>query len=248
MGLLLRRRALLLLLFTTVAIISYSFGLSRRTQCETVTFQVTAGDAAAVVTATPLPSIIASRIVVAKVLIGTRPGPYELGLVVLKEYAAMYGYNFHVLRHGHSRMEGRAPAWAKLLLYEDLCATNQFDWVFIQDGDAMILNKTVRLETLIKEGGADKDLIVIADTLILKSGVMFCRCSEWTQNGCSAWLGKCGRLNRVTCRKMVPLQPPWLVAMRIAHSMSALHVITRQILVGAIRSLQNATRMLIAPP
>lgn len=121
------------------------------------------------------------RIIVTKVLINTRPGPYELGLDVLKEYAMKYGYSFHVLRDRHSKMENRAPAWAKLLLYEDLCSTNLYDWVFIQDGDAIILNNTVRLESLIEEGGMDKDLIVIADTLVLNSGVMFCKCSEWTK-------------------------------------------------------------------
>jgi hypothetical protein len=83
------------------------------------------------------------------------------------------------MRQASPKMSGRAPAWGKLIMYEELCATNKYDWVFIQDGDAIILNNTVRLESIMEEGGIDKDFIIAADTLILNSGNMFCRCSEW---------------------------------------------------------------------
>jgi hypothetical protein len=122
-----------------------------------------------------------TRIAVGRLLAGPKIDVYERSFALLKRYTDRHGYGLHVMRElpEFIKQSGRHPAWGKIPLYEQICATGSYDWVFLSDGDAIIMNMDVKLENLIAEGGQEHDFIVAADTLVLNSGNVLCKCSKW---------------------------------------------------------------------
>ncbi|CAE8585315.1 unnamed protein product [Polarella glacialis] len=94
---------------------------------------------------------------------------YLRGTFVLqREYARRHGYDLYTLV---SRLnETRPPSWLKVKSTQALIAsgTTGCDYIFWMDGDAVIMNMSFKLESIIGyQGRPDTDLVISGDTLLV---------------------------------------------------------------------------------
>ncbi|MEM7175922.1 MAG: DUF273 domain-containing protein [Chlamydiota bacterium] len=119
-------------------------------------------------------------------------------------YAKKHGYDFFVATQkldtsfGIKAKVDLAPAWSKLALVAKILENYDYDWVFLSDADSLILNLSMKLETLIAE---DFDVILCteqpidglaspfsADKIYLNSGqILYKNCPFSKQLLKSAW-------------------------------------------------------------
>lgn len=83
-----------------------------------------------------------------------------------------------VVRDDSFSIDARAPTFGKIKLTLAACQTRPDYWALWSDADAMIVNQSVALESLID----DKfDMMLSVDWLMLNAGVILFKCSKWTQ-------------------------------------------------------------------
>lgn len=70
----------------------------------------------------------------------------------------------------------RRPTFGKLHLARAACVGRANGWLLWSDADAMVVNQSVPVETLIDDAA---DFLVTADWLMLQAGVFLVKCSEW---------------------------------------------------------------------
>lgn len=75
-------------------------------------------------------------------------------------------------------IDARAPTFGKIKLTLAACRTRPDYWALWSDADAMIINQTVALETIIDDS---YDVMLSVDWLMLNAGVLLFKCSKWTQ-------------------------------------------------------------------
>lgn len=84
-----------------------------------------------------------------------------------------------VTRDRSFAIDSRAPTFGKIKLTLAACRTRPDYWALWSDADAMIVNQSVALESLID----DKfDVMLSVDWLMLNAGVILFKCSKWTQS------------------------------------------------------------------
>lgn len=98
-------------------------------------------------------------------------------------------------RHGYVLLDAnglidrtRPAAWSKLLAFESYFKSGQYDYLFYLDMDTLIMNPSIKLETLISAaradvgsaGGDPPDMIISEDMNGLNTGSFIMRNSEWS--------------------------------------------------------------------
>jgi hypothetical protein len=73
----------------------------------------------------------------------------------------------------------RAPTFGKIKLAIAACKNRPNVWLMWSDADALIVNQTVPLESLIDDG---YDIILSYDWLMVQAGVLLFKCTPWTVN------------------------------------------------------------------
>ncbi|KAK1868337.1 hypothetical protein I4F81_010826 [Pyropia yezoensis] len=81
-----------------------------------------------------------------------------------------------VPRSGFTIDKARRPTFGKLHLARAACVGRANGWLLWSDADAMVVNQSVPVETLIDDAA---DFLVTADWLMLQAGVFLVKCSEW---------------------------------------------------------------------
>lgn len=76
-------------------------------------------------------------------------------------------------------IDQRAPTFGKIKLALAACHTRPNYWLLWSDADAMIINQTVPLESIIDDR---YDILVSVDWLMINAGVLLFKCSPWTQS------------------------------------------------------------------
>lgn len=71
----------------------------------------------------------------------------------------------------------RAATFGKIALARAACVGRKDHWLFWSDADAMVVNQSIPLESIIDDG---YDLIYAYDWLMLNAGMLFMKCSDWT--------------------------------------------------------------------
>lgn len=71
----------------------------------------------------------------------------------------------------------RAPTFGKIKLTLAACIGRDDAWILWSDADAMVINQTVPLETIIDDA---YDLIYSVDWLMLNAGMLLMKCSKWS--------------------------------------------------------------------
>lgn len=71
----------------------------------------------------------------------------------------------------------RRPTFGKLKLTLAACNNRPNAWILWSDADALIINQTVPLESIIDDG---YDLMISYDWLMVQAGVILFKCSPWT--------------------------------------------------------------------
>jgi hypothetical protein len=68
----------------------------------------------------------------------------------IKDYCDMYGYV--LIKHKIENVDnGRAPQWQKIIESIKILESGDLDWLFFIDLDCLIMNQTIKLESLIDE-------------------------------------------------------------------------------------------------
>ena len=93
----------------------------------------------------------------------------------LRDYARQHGYGF--IHHERLLDPTRHPAWNKILALRNAVVKQKKGWVMWFDADAMVMNRQIRAESLIRR---DRDLIFASDFNGLVSGIFLVRCCAWT--------------------------------------------------------------------
>lgn len=93
----------------------------------------------------------------------------------LRDYARQHGYGF--IHHERLLDPSRHPAWNKILALRNAVVKQKKGWVMWFDADAMVMNRQVRAESLIRR---DRDLIFASDFNGLVSGIFLVRCCAWS--------------------------------------------------------------------
>ena len=70
----------------------------------------------------------------------------------------------------------RAPTFGKIKLTLAACAGRKNWWILWSDADAIIVNQTVKLESIIDDG---YDMMMTVDWLMINAGVILWKCSDW---------------------------------------------------------------------
>lgn len=83
-----------------------------------------------------------------------------------------------VVRDDSFVIDARAPTFGKIKLTLAACRTRPDYWALWSDADAMIVNQSVPLESLIDD---KYDIMLSFDWLMLNAGVILFKCSKWTQ-------------------------------------------------------------------
>ena len=66
----------------------------------------------------------------------------------VKQYCKLHGYT--LISHKIENIDnGRSPQWQKIQVSIDILKTNQFKWLFFLDTDCLIMNSTIKLESII---------------------------------------------------------------------------------------------------
>lgn len=73
----------------------------------------------------------------------------------------------------------RAPTFGKLKLANRACIGRKDYWLLWTDADAMVINQTIPLESIIDDG---YNIIFAYDWLMLNAGMLIMKCTDWTQN------------------------------------------------------------------
>eukprot|EP00178_Gracilaria_changii_P025156 TRINITY_DN76_c0_g1_i1.p2 TRINITY_DN76_c0_g1~~TRINITY_DN76_c0_g1_i1.p2 ORF type:complete len:476 (+),score=90.83 TRINITY_DN76_c0_g1_i1:3567-4994(+) len=104
-----------------------------------------------------------------------------------RRYAHRHGYHFveyspHItsgLWQTHFDIDhSRAPTFGKIKLALAACERRADFWLLWSDADAMVLNQSVPLESIIDDA---YDMMITYDWLMMNAGVLLLRCSEWTK-------------------------------------------------------------------
>lgn len=72
--------------------------------------------------------------------------------------------------------ERRAPTFGKIKLSLAACVGRKDWWLLWSDADALVVNQTVKLESLIDDG---YDIMLAYDWLMINAGVILWKCSDW---------------------------------------------------------------------
>lgn len=75
-------------------------------------------------------------------------------------------------------IDKRAATFGKIKLALAACVGREGHWMLWSDADALIVNQSVELESLIDD---NYDILVSVDWLMINAGVMLMKCSEWTR-------------------------------------------------------------------
>ena len=112
---------------------------------------------------------------------------YTYALQNHEQYAAKHGYHWkHVLCDWSN---DRPPAWAKINILRHLMNTTDYQWFWMLDADALIMNQQLRLEKHILKPAAmlarkahrsAPDLILSRDCNDLNTGSLFIHKSNWS--------------------------------------------------------------------
>lgn len=89
-------------------------------------------------------------------------------------------HNYTLLDANHLIDRSRPPSWSKLLAMEHYFKTNQYDYLFYLDMDAIIMNQDIQLETFIDASQRNYDILLTEDSNGMNSGVLLVRNSPWT--------------------------------------------------------------------
>lgn len=76
------------------------------------------------------------------------------------------------------KIDARAPTFGKIKLALAACRTRKGHWMLWTDADAMVVNQTMPLESIIDDR---YDIILTSDWLMINAGMIIFKCSEWTQ-------------------------------------------------------------------
>ncbi|CAL9154537.1 unnamed protein product [Musa hybrid cultivar] len=104
-------------------------------------------------------------------------------------YAARMRYVF--VDAGEMVDHSRPPSWSKILAVRSQLP--QYDWVFWNDADTMVMNPAISLESILYAAightnlDASPDLVVTEDTNGVNAGVFFVRRSEWSDKFLQTW-------------------------------------------------------------
>ena len=88
-------------------------------------------------------------------------------------------HNYTVVFETESADPGRHPVWSALSLPLRLLESNNFDYVMWMDCDALFVDQTVKIESLLSPG---KDLFISEDGRGLSGGNWIVRNSEWSKS------------------------------------------------------------------
>lgn len=75
------------------------------------------------------------------------------------------------------QIDKRAPTFGKIKLTIAACETRRGYWALWSDADALIVNQTIPLETIIDD---KYDIHLTADWLMINAGMILFKCSNWT--------------------------------------------------------------------
>jgi hypothetical protein len=104
----------------------------------------------------------------------------DLGLKSKKEYCDAHGYDYIA----GGMLTNRPPSWEKIPLV--LAVLHKYDWVFFTDGDTMIMNHNIKLESFIeKYEGHDmmftRGREIKEKQFSCNAGVWFAKNTRWTR-------------------------------------------------------------------
>jgi len=108
---------------------------------------------------------------------------YEHAISEFYQYSDIHGYKFILNQQKYD--DERDVFYMKLLVVKEAIIealkTKEYDWIFWVDGDVMLANPNIKLETFLPED--DKiDLIIAADHHGLNAGVFLIRVNSWSLN------------------------------------------------------------------
>lgn len=75
-------------------------------------------------------------------------------------------------------IDARAPTFGKIKLALAACVGRDDYWLLWSDADALIVNQSVQLESIIDDR---YDIMVSVDWLMINAGVILLKCSDWTK-------------------------------------------------------------------
>jgi hypothetical protein len=100
----------------------------------------------------------------------------KYGLQTKSIYAKKNGYDFII--YDEIIDQSRPPAWSKIKIIEQHLVN--YDWVFWSDADSLIMNHTVKLESMI-DASHDKDMIMTPGPICkYNTGQWLVRNSNWS--------------------------------------------------------------------
>lgn len=93
-----------------------------------------------------------------------------------RDYANLHKYDLYLYQN--SLDESRPTAWSKIKAIEK--HLSDYDWIMWSDADSLIMNNSVKLETLIDN---NYDMIITYDQIskVLNTGVFLIKNSEWSK-------------------------------------------------------------------
>ena len=99
----------------------------------------------------------------------------KCGMITKENYCNKYDYKF--INLNISLDLSRPIPWSKILIIEQ--NIDVYDWIFYSDADSLIMNPSIKLESLIDD---NYDLIITRDQNNLNSGNFLLKNSEWSKN------------------------------------------------------------------
>lgn len=97
------------------------------------------------------------------------------GVLNKQLYSSLHGHDYYL---GLKSLDSsRHPAWSKIILLQDVLKNKNYSWVFWTDADSLIMNKDIKLETMVDN---NYDLIITADWNGMNTGQFFVKNNDWS--------------------------------------------------------------------
>lgn len=97
------------------------------------------------------------------------------GLLNKQLYSSLHGHDYYLgLKSFDS---SRHPTWSKISLLHNVLKNKNYSWVFWTDADSLIMNKHIKLETMVDN---NYDLIITEDWNGMNAGQFFLKNNDWS--------------------------------------------------------------------
>lgn len=128
-------------------------------------------------------NFVFDKIVVCSVAIGEEyKKAVEKGMLSRKMYCIQNDYIYKDEENYNVYDSSRPPAWSKVQMILKCLKEAKADYVIWMDADTIIMDFNHRIEDIILQQSAKKDIIICKDNLDLNTGVMIVKNTEWSIN------------------------------------------------------------------